>query len=160
MLTSLFFITILTIKNYHYTVVQRQKAVTAHFTSKQILPFGCAEQCKKTYVCFIITIPTIKMSSINRHAKPKDSIWLVYKWADTAFGFAEQCKYLTKINAIPHVIIRSTPDQLTFRSCISSLHNMSINCWHFKWESGLCLNVWSYCVTDFISMFTSSARDQ
>ena len=35
----------------HYTVVQSQKAVSAHFTSKQMLPFGFAERYKCCYTC-------------------------------------------------------------------------------------------------------------
>ena len=33
---------------FSYTAVQSQKAVSAHFTSKQILPFGFAEQLQGT----------------------------------------------------------------------------------------------------------------
>ena len=36
-------------KEYYNTAVQSQKAVSAYFTSKQILPFGFAEQNSRAY---------------------------------------------------------------------------------------------------------------
>ena len=35
------------IKHDCYTAVQRQKVVSAYFTSKQVVPFGFAEQCNR-----------------------------------------------------------------------------------------------------------------
>ena len=38
------------------TAVQRQKAVTAYFTSKQLLSFGFAEQCRAEQIMYKINM--------------------------------------------------------------------------------------------------------
>ena len=76
---------------YMYTAVQSQKAVSAYFTSKQILPFGFAEQC---------SIESLGFS------------WYFYTWVKV---FRESPAFISVfMGALEFLIKRQFPGQTSF----------------------------------------------
>ena len=85
--------------NYVYTAVQRQKAVSAYFTSTQILPFAFAEQYRRHILTSKVDIAlkrlinpsTAKLFNLNFHP-----LEVVSRWRDPQLQVSENYSDLTK----------------------------------------------------------------